>query len=43
MLIDHADAERLRIPGIAHGGLVAVEQELALVGRVEAHDAFDER
>ena len=43
MLIDHADAERLRVLGIAHGGLVPVKQKLALVRRVEAHDAFDER
>ena len=43
MLIDHADAERLRVARIAHRDLLAVDQHLALVGCVEAHDAFDER
>ena len=43
MLIDHADAERLRVPRIAHGDLAPVKQQLTAVGRVEAHDAFDER
>ena len=43
MLIDHADAQRLRILGIADGCLGPVEQELAPVGNVEAHDALHER
>ena len=43
VLIDHADAQRLRVPRIAHGDLAAVKQELTAVGRIEAHDAFDER
>ena len=43
MLVDHADAEGLRVPGIAHERFAPVEHELALVGDVEAHDAFDER
>jgi hypothetical protein len=42
MLIDHADAQRLRVLGIANGHLAPVEQQLAAVGDVEAHDAFDE-
>src|SRR5208283_6179705 len=42
VLVDHADAERLRLARIAHGDFGAVDQELAAVGRVEAHDAFDE-
>ena len=43
MLIDHADAERLRVARIAHRDLAPVERERALVRRIEAHDAFDQR
>ncbi len=43
VLIDHADAERAGIARIADRHLGAVEQDLAFVGRVEAHDAFDQR
>ena len=42
MLIDHADAERLRVARIAHDDLFAVEQQASAVGRVEAHHAFDQ-
>ncbi len=43
MLVDHADAERAGIARIADRDLLAAEQDLALVGRIEPHDAFDER
>ena len=43
VLVDHADAERLRVARIAHRDFRAVDQELAFVGRVKAHDAFDQR
>ncbi len=43
MLVDHADAERLGVARVAHDRLLPVDQELAAVGLVEAHDAFDER
>ncbi len=43
MLIDHADAERLSVLGIGDSYLLAIEFDLAFVGRVETHDAFDQR
>ena len=43
VLVHHADAERLRVARIADGDLLAVQQELPAVGRIEPHDAFDER
>ena len=42
MLVDHADAQRLRLARIADAGLPPVEQQLPLVGRIKAHDAFDQ-
>src|SRR5271166_4345398 len=42
MLIDHADAERLRVARILHVDFGPVEQQGSLVGRIEAHHAFDE-
>src|ERR1700676_5241006 len=43
MLVDHADAERLRVARILDRDLGSIEQKGSLVGRIEAHDAFDER
>ena len=43
MLIDHADAEGLRVARIFHRDFGSVEKERSLVGRIEAHHTFDER
>ena len=43
MLIHHADAVRAGVTWIADRHFLAVEQDLAAIRRVEAHDAFDER
>ncbi len=43
MLVHHADAVRACVARIADRHFRAVEQDLAAIGRVEAHDAFDER
>ena len=42
VLIDHADAQRASVARIADRHFRAVEQDLAFVRRIEAHDAFDE-
>src|SRR3954465_13598078 len=43
MLIDHAEPERMRIPGIGDRLLAAADQHGALRPVVVAHDAFHER
>ena len=43
MLIDHAEAERVRGARIADDLLAIIDEKLARVGLVIAHDAFDER
>ena len=43
VLIDHAEAERMRGARIADDLLPVVDDELAGIGLVVAHDAFDER
>ena len=43
MLIDHAEAERVRGARIADDLLPVVDHQLAVVGLVIAHDAFDQR
>ena len=42
VLIDHADAKRLRVARVAHAHRAPVEQQLAALGHVKSHDAFDQ-
>ncbi len=43
MLIDHAEAERVRSARIVDDFLAVIDHQLAGIGLVIAHDAFDER
>ncbi len=43
MLVHHADPVRACVARIVDRQFRPVEQDLAAIGRVEAHDAFDER
>ena len=43
MLIDHADPERLCVSWAANDRFLTVDQKLAAVRFIEAHNAFDER
>ena len=43
MLIDHAEPERVRGARIVDDLLPVIDHQLAVVGLVIAHDAFDER
>src|SRR5580704_11479516 len=43
MLIHHANAKRAGVAGIADRRLRPIEQDLAAIRCVEAHDAFDQR
>ena len=43
VLVDHAEPELVRLARMGDRDLAAVEQDLALVGGVVAHGAFDQR